>query len=515
MPFLVFAQNGPGGTGQTDGSSSLVLWLTGDSLNTLNNGNAVNAWRDLSGYGHDANNDSSYIFAANTPTFLDTIYNGSTAIKAVRFDGDDYYDNAHTYQARTVFVVFNYRNDLQGDDDLGQIWGAYGDGVHVAMDTRSGNQDGLSFDGNTSIGNQGVFAYNSNPYGASVSNSNTPPFVRNQWQMLSVAFNATRTLNRQVMGSLLPNFSISAHNLDADVAELIVFDRELSAPERVSVENYLSTKYGIDISAPGNDHYGFDQNYPGLVAGIGRIGSEYDTTGFSGVLGLDTLGSVAIDDGDFAFIGHDNASLTWTTAEEPAEGLSNIRRVSREWRLDETNTFGTMKMLVDTTLLPALPSEYDTYVLLVDADGDFTDANVYEMSRIAGTSHWEVALDLADETYLSVGVVRPVIGFSSASQDDFETVTSANLEVRTNFRPMDNVAFSYATSDNGATAGDDYTAIPLTVGNINVGENSRTLPLTIINDSDSEPGRCRHHPFCFCVQVQWTQQPGDLYHQRR
>lgn len=486
LPAVLFAQNGPGGTGTNDGNSSLVLWLSGDSLNTLNNGNRVANWRDLSGYGHHATNDSSYIFDANTPTFLDTVFNGAIAIKAVRFDGDDYYDNGHSYQARTVFVVFNFRDDLQGDDDLGQIWGAYGDGVHVALDSRSGNLNGLSFDGSGS--NQANFAYNSNGYGALVANGNTPQFTRDQWQILSAEFNATRTLNRQVMGSLLPNFSIAAHNLDADIAELIVFDRVLTAPERVSVENYLSTKYGIDISVAGNDRFSYDTNYPGTVAGIGRIGAEYDTASFSGVLGLDTLGGITVDDGDFAFIGHDNGEQTWTTSEEPAEGLSNIRRIAREWRLDETNTFGTMKVLVDTTALPASPAGYDTYVLLVDSDGDFTNAEVYEMSRVPGSGHWEVALDLSDGDYLSIGVVRPVLGFSNATQDDFETVASSTIEVRTNFRALNNVPLSYATSDNGATAGDDYTAIPLTAGNINAGSNAISFPLSIINDSDSESG---------------------------
>lgn len=488
LPFALIAQNGPGGTGTTDGTSSLVLWLSGDSLNTLNNGNRVNNWRDLSGYGHDATNDSSYIFDANTPTFLDTIFNGSTAIKAVRFDGDDYYDNGHSYQARTVFVVFNFRDDLQGTDDLGQIWGAYGDGVHVAIDSRSGNLNGVSFDGDGGGNNSAAFAYDSNPYGGLASNTNSPAFSRDQWQILSAEFNATRTLNRQVMGSLLPNFSIAAHNLDADIAELIVFDRTLTDPERLSVENYLSTKYGIDIAAAGNDRYAYDTNYPGTVVGIGRIGFEYDTASFSGVLGLDTLGGVTVDDGDFAFIGHDNGAQTWTTSEAPAEGLSNIQRIAREWRLDETNTFGTMKLMVDTMALPALPAEYDTYVLLVDSDGDFTNAEVYEMARVPGAGHWEVALNLSNGDYLSVGVVRPVLGFSNAAQDDFETVASSNIEVRTNFRTLSNVPVSYATSDNGATAGDDYTAIPLTAGSISAGSNSFLFPLAITNDSDSESG---------------------------
>lgn len=487
LPAVLFAQNGPGGAGTTDGTSSLVLWLSGDSLNTLNNGNRVNSWRDISGYGHHATNDSSYIFDANTPTFLDTIFNGSVSIKAVRFDGDDFYDNGHSYQARTVFVVFNFRDNLQGNDDLGQIWGSYGDGIHVAMDTRSGNLNGLSFDGNASA-NRANFAYNSSTYGPLVANSNTPQFVRDQWQILSTEFNANRTLNRQVMGSLLPNFSIAAHNLDADVAELIVFDRVLTDPERISVENYLSTKYGIDISSSGNDRYSYDTNYNGTVAGIGRLGFEYDTASFSGVLGLDTLGGISIDDGDFAFIGHDNGAQSWTTSEIPAEGLSNIRRIAREWRLDETNTFNTMKLLVDTTALPALPVAYDTYVLLVDSDGDFSNAEVYEMARVPGAGHWEVPLNLANGDFISIGVVRPVLGFSNATQDDFETVASSTIEVRTNFRALNSVPFNYATSDNGATAGNDYTAISSTAGNIGVGSNVFSFPLSITNDSDSESG---------------------------
>ncbi len=49
-----FAQNGPGGIGNTTGGSNLKLWLKADAgTNTTTAGQGVNSWMEQSGAGNE------------------------------------------------------------------------------------------------------------------------------------------------------------------------------------------------------------------------------------------------------------------------------------------------------------------------------------------------------------------------------------------------------------------------------------------------------------------------------
>ena len=80
--------------------------------------------------------------------------------------------------------------------------------------------------------------------------------------------------------------------------------------------------------------------------------------------------------------GHDDADLTtaWTTTEAPNRG-TNIQRLAREWRLDETGDLEEVDFVVDVQNLPALPMNHTMYTLLVDADGDFRMVQVFTKCR--------------------------------------------------------------------------------------------------------------------------------------
>ncbi|MBV6646352.1 MAG: hypothetical protein KI790_12935, partial [Cyclobacteriaceae bacterium] len=399
--------------------------------------------------------------------------------------------NTYSYDARTVFIVYRYENPTsQNNTDLGQLWGDYDNQVHVAIDNRAGgNFGGFSFDGASPPSTTARYGLNSAAYGGSVAASGSNTVDTIGFNIVAAEFNSAISLDEQILGALIPgdaSLNIANHNYQGEIAEIIVFDVTLNDAERLSVENYLSTKYSIDISGAGNDFYAFDATHEFEVAGIGRVGLAYDTASFSSpVLGLDTLGNT-IDDGDFAFLGHDNGGLAWTRTEEPTAGLSNIRRTTREWRVDETNTFSAVRVLVDTTQLGAPPAGYNKYVLLVDTDGDFANAQVFEMFQLSGTPYWQIEYDFDDGDHISIGVVRPVIGFSSATLSDFETVTSPTITVSTNYIVSSNTTVNYVTSDAGATAGVDYTGISLTTGTITAGTSSFSIPLSISNDMDSE-----------------------------
>ena len=486
----VSGQTGPGGVEEANGLSNLRLWLRADDISGTN-GDPISTWPDASGNSFDATQTGT-----SRPTFLTNTING---LPVVRLDGiDDYFDDNHSYSANYVFAVYNFRSTLQGTDDLGQLWGAYGNGVHIAFDTRAGNQDGLSFDGNTSVGNQGRYGFNGATFGSFISNDNTNPVTLDQFDIVTAEFNANRALTRQVIGGLHPNFTISQHNFGGDIAEIIVYDRVLNNAERIAVENYLSSKYNVSIGS--NDFYTLESTHNSDVAGVGRIDASNikSAANSSGI--LQVSGLTDLEDGEYLFFAHDDANSTWTTSEIPSE-VTDIQRIAREWRLDETSTdgLGTVKFTIDGTQLDALPAGYTKYVLLSDVDGDFTSgASIHEMLDIGG-NEFEADISITDGQYISVGIVRPVIGFLSTTQNDFESL-DGTISIALNYiihPAQPDVTVDYETRDvaseaQGATTpfadadNEDYEIIATTQVTITAGNQSTSFGLNINQDTQLE-----------------------------
>lgn len=489
IPISSFAQLGPGGIESTDGTSNLVLWLRADSISGLSNGDPVTVWNDLSGYNHHA----SQGIVASQPTFISSALN---SLPAVQFDGaDDFFDDVHNYDGRTVFIVYNFLESLQSNQDLGQLWGSYTNGIHVAIDSRATNLNGFSFDGATLGEFRGKYAFNGAAYSGLVYEDNATPVTRNQYDLVTVEFESNRTLARQVIGGLLPSFPIGTHNYGGQILEIIVYDRVLTAPERVAVENYISSKYNQTIT---NDVYSFENNHPYDITGVGQSNAESKTSATSSILNI-ASGAGLNNDGEFLFFGHDNGDLTWSTSETP-DGGSNIQRIAREWRMDESGELGNVTLTLDTTLLDARASGYTKFVLLVDGNGDFTEGStVYELNSTGANNLFEVTVDIADGDYVSIGAVRPVLGFATNPLNEFEG-TDPSISIALNYiihPSQPDVTVSYETQDTGGATGavgpldpasaiEDYEIIGSTIATISAGSQSTNFTLNVNQDTQLE-----------------------------
>jgi hypothetical protein len=169
-----FSQTGPGGVGNSTTNS---LWLRANDL-SLSNGAAVATWSDYSGN----NNNASQSNVSYQSTFQTNQIN---SFPTVRFDGiNDYFDDNHSYSARTVFYVYNILSANQQVTDLGQIWGNYAEGVHLALDAR--NIPGTwSFDADSSVSNTGRLALNGAAYGGFNGNPSTPNWTYDQFDLVT------------------------------------------------------------------------------------------------------------------------------------------------------------------------------------------------------------------------------------------------------------------------------------------------------------------------------------------
>jgi len=476
-----YSQTGPAGVGS---QATNPLWLRANDITGISSGSPVNInWTDVSGNNHHASQST----ASYQPIFISSVVNG---YPVVRFDGtDDLFFNSYSYNANTVFVIYNVSSSLQNSTQLGQAWGNYDNGAHIAMDARVGNLQGFSFDGVPLDVTQANYGLNGSALVGPVSNSNTPAWQYDNYELLAVEYTAAKTISSQTIGSLYSgasgSFNIGVHQFGGDIAEIIVFDYPLNNAERIVVENYLSSKYNIDI-AVSVDFYSNESTHPYGITGIGQIGGDVHNAAYSDNI-LQLSNPSDLDNDEYLFTGYDGGSISsWTTSEVPSDAV-NIQRLNREWILEETGDIGTVTITVDTTLLPARPALYTRFVLLQDDDGDFsTGCLVYEMESPGADEYFSVGnIDPANGVYLAIGTVIPTIQFSSSDVNEFET-SSTTADIIVNFIPLNDVLVNYETADGTATAGSDYTAILSTTDTITAGTQSTTLNFAITPDSDLE-----------------------------
>jgi len=103
--------------------------------------------------------------------------------------------------------------------------------------------------------------------------------------------------------------------------------------------------------------------YENEVAGIGRDDASnfhQDAQG-TAIVRINTPSS--LNDGDYLFFGHDNASFTLSNTVDVPVGIDN--RLERVWRVDETGNIGTVTIDVDLSSFTIGNS--NDLVLLIDS----------------------------------------------------------------------------------------------------------------------------------------------------
>ncbi|MCA2642936.1 MAG: T9SS type A sorting domain-containing protein, partial [Microcystis sp. M137S2] len=289
------------------------------------------------------------------------------------------------------------------------------------------------------------------------------------------------TGSNTVSFSATPQLGINAASnyYDGLIPEVVFYSQALNTAQRNIVENYLAAKYNINIA---NDFYNFDLTHGNEVAGIGQVDASnfHSAAESAGILKISSPS--AMGNGEYLLFGHDNTSITaWNTTEIPASS-TNIQRLTREWIANETGDLGNVTIGINSTLLPALPSQYSTYVLMVDADGDFTSSAVlYPMTNIAANQYEAVGINLANQSRLAIAIVRPLIQYTVSSSQSLEPTSPGVLTVQLNYPLERNVTVNYAVTGGSAIGGVDYVFANGTL-TIPAGSTSSVQNITLIND---------------------------------
>ncbi len=400
----LFAQTGPGGYGRTNGASNLVLWLKGDvgvlngSASPAANGEAISTWQDQSGYGYDA------VAAATSPSFTAsntnfnnlptlTFLGGNTEYLFIEDDGDEAPQLDNTSEI-SIFYVYNADNSTGVRAHFSkrisfnnqQSYLAYENGSQNSR-INNANDVGTNITGGTTYINSitydnGTFEHFLNQTSGGTITSGTTSIPNNNSDLNIGSFNAG-----------------DARTFDGDMAELIIYRSYLNNAERMVVETYLGSKYGLSLAYDFWDEATY-ATYDNEIAGIGQhTDGSVAAQATSGVL------SIAEGDnrtgGEWLFWGHDQGDVTTYTATEVVSGSSR-QRLAREWVINETGDLGNVTISIDENNMPATGVLNPDFYLLVDTDGDadFTNATAYPMSALGSIS--SVSVDLNDGDHLAL-----------------------------------------------------------------------------------------------------------------
>lgn len=238
--FWKTVSGGGGGGGFSDPTSigGLKLWLKADSLSQAD-GTAVATWTDSSG----TSNTATQVTGANQPLFKTAVINGKPVL---RFDGLNY--NMHFPNdpgaVTTTFVVgkinvapsslttyspFVITNAAAGLRVLGRTSGTNW-GTFVSADLNSG-EDLVS-------GTAVILEMTTTD-----TPSNSTIIYRDGIQKATSSAHSSGGAGANYIGAEVG----SGRYINADVAEVIIYDSVLSSTNRSNVEHFLGTKYGITV----------------------------------------------------------------------------------------------------------------------------------------------------------------------------------------------------------------------------------------------------------------------------
>lgn len=347
---------GPGGVGN---STTNVLWLSGDfgvysNAGTMPaaNGNDVQQWNDRSGNGRHATQATLSL----RPNYTTGVLNGRPILRFTAANGDRILSTGvGTGNAASIWAVASY-SSLPSQNP----------GIIQASPAGSA----FSSTTNEKVIGMWISSANTQPWGRGVQSNNTQ---RDITQTTNTSANThyiihnlygggaiTQYLNNATAGTISydntlrswSDFGIgmqAGEGWNGDIAEIIAYNQQVNAAQRIIISNYLAAKYDRTLGA--NDVYTMDNsgngNFDYEVAGIGRVDASniHNDAQGSGIVRV--LNPTNLDDNEFFMWGHDNGALT-TSVTTGLPAMVNSR-LARLWRVSETANVGAITIRFDLT----------------------------------------------------------------------------------------------------------------------------------------------------------------------
>jgi gliding motility-associated-like protein len=393
------AQIAPGGV-----SANNVFWVKATSGITSTAGNVSN-WADNS----LGNNDASQVNASYQPSFNPFFQNYNPA---VYFDGTNEHLNINdlinpTSKNVNVFAVGT--NEGGGD-----LWHAMVSGQTDSQWT-SGGYGLCSYNGQVNFGfwaNQ----WSSNAHSTFIGGpAMFAAILEGKYDGTSINYYKNATLNAstafsQAIGdggsTNLGGGNNTASNHKGHIAEVIIYDTALTDADRHKINSYLALKYGITpnrfaiannfLNSLGNSIYasGGTNTYWHNVIGIGRDDNStlyqkqshelWDNSRIylNNLTTSNTTNSGTFTtDNQFLIMGNNSDFISVTDAANTEKPAGVFARIEREWKLTNTNFNTQFNIDIKLNICVDIPQiNAPDLRLLLDDDGDFSNAAVYDSS---------------------------------------------------------------------------------------------------------------------------------------
>ena len=410
----------PGGN-----AGSLKLWFKADAgTNTTTNAAAISTWIDQSGQGKNVTQAT----AANRPLFVS---NGINFNPSIDYDGsNDYLVNTTigiTGGNKTFFAVSTPQT--LPASTVGII------GAGTSLNETQFGYENAKLNMYENVGNTAT-ATTATTTGVpmlstGMESSNALSFFNNGTANGTGTYTSTPTSVRFTVGShtVGTNASPTYKNYwDGYISEVIMYDAAVSTIEKEEVESYLAIKYGLtlghnylsnnsaliwdktanaayhnDITAIGRDDIqGLNQKQSKSVnvSALVTVGNG-NTIAATNIANLNNFSA----NESFFIIGDNGGAAAWQSNETPA----SRQRISREWKVAELGTVGSVKIQIpdNSSALPSkLPAEVTTVYLLMDADGDFSSGATETAMTLNGTN-WEVNNNFSNGQFFTFATVLP------------------------------------------------------------------------------------------------------------
>ncbi len=215
-------------------------------------------------------------------------------------------------------------------------------------------------------------------------------------------------------------------NWHGNIAEIMLYDRNLTTAEKNRVETYMALKYGTTLA---HDYLASDgttiysvASYSANITGIGRDDNQTLSQkqsksvnanglvtiglGTAVVSGQASIASTFATDKSFEIFGDNGLAASYTTAYLPQTYVSSVpsafKLMARIWKVQETGTVGT--------ILVSVPATTKAEVLLVSSSATFTPGSATEITLTPdGNGNLTAQVNLTNGQFFTFGatVIAP------------------------------------------------------------------------------------------------------------
>jgi hypothetical protein len=415
-----FSQTGPAGVGTPNTN---VFWIKADKgTSSSTNNTPISSWSDQSGNGINVSQST----AVQQPSFATNVMNGFPAIV---FDNNatagqnDYLtapdnsklDNTPGYSFFTTTKMNNIGGDARcivskrTSIDIDEAFMMfYWEPSYFYLDI-----DGLGDRQSTS-----PVTYSTNTpyimdgiYDGTLPSASRTKIYEGETLRNTYTESSTNVPDKPSPLNIGCTHASNSRPFGGYIAEVIIYTVTVNDAQRIIVNNYLSSKYDIVLSA--NDKYAGDTpgngNYDREVSGIGRESSGSNPTFSASISGGITIANTAgLDAGDYILAGHASATNMQITYDVGGmTGINNARWL-RIWYLDVTNTATALTNTIEFDMsdggVGAVPiATAGNYVLLYRAGqtGNWTELTT--ASSISGDRVIFSGVTLSNDGYYTIG----------------------------------------------------------------------------------------------------------------